>query len=195
MLFARLLILLPLVVAAYIGKTQPLPNLTVNLPLPPAIEQSAFTEKELKCAADMVLGEAGGEPFAGQVAAAAVAIRRSLSAQWPFDLCSVVREPNQFYGYAKRRKTDEQALASVRYAVAHLGDFPEAYYFHRKEIKGNYAFQYTIGNHTFYRKQARSHFNSGNDSGHVVVSTNLLQISSGRKRSSLSASVGTISLH
>jgi hypothetical protein len=194
MLFARLLILLPLVAAAYIGKSQPLPNLTVNLPLPPAIEQSAFTEKELKCAADMVFGEAGGEPFAGKVAAAAVAIRRSLSAQWPFDLCSVVREPNQFYGYALRKKTDEQSLASVRYAVAHLWDFPEAYYFHRKEIKGNYAFQYTIGNHTFYRRKVRRSFAASDDHYHMAIGASILHTSSGRKRDSLSASTGAISL-
>jgi hypothetical protein len=190
---ARLLILLPLVAAAYIGKTRPIPNLVIELKVPAIEVSTVFSEKELKCAADMVYGEAGGEPFKGQAAVAAVAIRRSLSARWSFDLCNVIREPNQFYGYSKRKHTNKQSLKSVRYAVFHLQDFPEAYYFHRKEIKGNYAFQYTIGNHTFYRRhRAASHSVS---EFYMDSSKDVLQPTSGRKRNELSASAGTISLH
>lgn len=148
----RLLILIPLVFAAYVGKAEPKPNLVVAIPVPPAKEQPVFSQEELKCAADMVAGEAGSESFKGRAAVAAVAIRRSLSAKWPDDLCDVVRELNQFYGYSKRRHTDSGSLSSVRYAITHLVDYPEAFYFHRKEIPEASPYQYTIGNHTFYRK-------------------------------------------
>lgn len=151
----RLLILIPLVFAAYIGKAQPKPNLVVQIPVPPAKEQPAFSQEELKCAADMVAGEAGSEPFEGRAAVAAVAIRRSLSPKWPNDLCSVVRELNQFYGYSNRKHVDRQSLASVHYAISHLGKYPEAFYFHRKEIPEDAPFQYTIGNHTFYKRKNR----------------------------------------
>jgi spore germination cell wall hydrolase CwlJ-like protein len=149
---ARILILLPLAIAAFICKSQPIPDRVVEIQVPPAVTTQAFTEAEIKCAADMVFGEAGSEPFDGMVAAAAVAIRRSLSSRWDFDLCKVVKEPGQFYGYSKRKKTDIRSERSVRFAIKHYGEYPEAYYFHRKEIKGNYAAQYTIGNHTFYRR-------------------------------------------
>lgn len=146
-----------------------MPNVVLNLELPAAVSEQPFSEKEIRCTAEMVYGEAGSEPFQGKVAAAAVAIRRSIAANWPTDLCGVVQEPNQFYGYRRfPDKVLEESLRSVRYAIDHLGDIPEAMYFHRKEIKGNYASQYTIGNHTFYMRGARRNGSARVSGGNVA---------------------------
>lgn len=152
---ARFLIILPILVAAYIGKFAPIPDLSIVIPVPEIVVSPAFTKEEVKCAADMVFGEARGEPFQGQVAVAAVAIRRSLSVKYPYDLCKVVTEPNQFYGYTKRKRAAPRAVKSVKYAIAHLGEIQPAMYFHRKEIADNYATHYIVGNHVFFTKHKR----------------------------------------
>lgn len=137
--------------------------MTIPLKLPSAISTPPFSEREIKCVADMVFGEAGGEPFEGKVAVAAVALRRSLEAQWPDDLCDVVREPNQFYGYSKRGNEDylHESIASVRYAIVHLGEIPRATFFHRKEMGEKNEEQYVIGNHLFYSNRGSSRLLSG----------------------------------
>ena len=146
---------MPLIFAAYVGKSEPLRNVQVQLQIPEYKETPVFTQKERECVRDMVYGEAGSEPFEGKVAAASVAIFRSLESNWMGDLCKVVREPSQFYGYKHQPKDTpwlKESMRSVDYAIAHISELRVVYYFHRKEIKGNYAYQFQIGNHTFYRR-------------------------------------------
>lgn len=150
----RCLILLPLVVVAYAAKTAPLPNVIVSLEVPAAYSAPAFSEKELTCVRDMVYGEARGEPFLGQAAVAAVAIRRSIEAHWPYDLCAVVQQHNQFHGYKKFKDSAQlrKTMRSVEYALNNMDEFPEALFFHRKDMGRSYANQYVVGNHLFYTR-------------------------------------------
>ena len=57
---------------------------------------AGYSRAELRCLARAVYFEAGHEPIEGQVAIAEVVIARSQDRRWKGDLCSTIRQPNQF---------------------------------------------------------------------------------------------------
>jgi spore germination cell wall hydrolase CwlJ-like protein len=57
---------------------------------------AGYSRAELRCLARAVYFEAGHEPLEGQVAIAEVVIARSQDPRWKGDLCSTIRQPNQF---------------------------------------------------------------------------------------------------
>lgn len=57
----------------------------------------AQRERELECLTKNIYYEAGTEPFEGKVAVAQVTINRTLSKDFPKDICSVVYERNIVY--------------------------------------------------------------------------------------------------
>lgn len=54
-------------------------------------------ERQLKCMADNVYWEAGGEPAEGKIAVAQVVMNRAASSQFPSDVCQVIYQKNVFY--------------------------------------------------------------------------------------------------
>jgi len=108
----------------------------------------------------MVLQEASGEPFLGQVAVAGVAIDRMKSPAWPNDMPNVIYQPNQFEAMLTLRdhSLNEIALARKAVAWAWRGLRPcgqAAYWFHNLSIKKpktwTFAkFRCQINNHKFY---------------------------------------------
>lgn len=142
------------------------PLQTVSIALPePVATPPAWSQAELGCLARMIYGEARNQPYAGQVAVAAVAVNRSLKARWAGDLCSVVKAKGQFQGYRDRvrprNQVDtlawEQALRAAQHATDGYGTLPKSYqssyFFHAKAAKGFDRWatpQGRIGDHVFY---------------------------------------------
>ena len=56
-------------------------------------------DKELKCLANNIYYEAGGENFEGKVAVAQVTINRTQDENFPNDVCGVVYQKNVVYKY------------------------------------------------------------------------------------------------
>ena len=62
--------------------------------------QPAFSEREVRCVQRTIFGEARNQSYPAQVAVGASLVTRSLSGNYPSDLCSVARQASQFKGYA-----------------------------------------------------------------------------------------------
>ena len=60
------------------------------------ISEVTFVEGDLKILASIIYCEAGGEPYAGQLAVGAVVINRLLNSRYPDTLVGVVYQPYQF---------------------------------------------------------------------------------------------------
>lgn len=73
--------------------------LTLSLPVPAKKIPPAWSDVEIKCLALTIYGEARNQPFHGQVAVGAVVVSRSLSPDFPKELCEVVKQKKQFAGY------------------------------------------------------------------------------------------------
>lgn len=140
---------------------------TIALELPAAqAVPAAWSEAELLCLTRMVYGEARNQPYAGQVAVAAVAVNRNLHGRGN-DLCTVVSEPGQFSGYRLwpvpfnliERQAWDRAVLAAHQATEGYGTLPESYrtsfFFHSgsdprfkwANVKGR------LGDHIFYGQE------------------------------------------
>lgn len=140
---------------------------TVELSTPLERSELPFTTREIECVRRTVYGEAKGEPYQVQLAVAATIVNRSLSANWPDDLCKVVRQPNQFQGYSSvitlygdaEIEAWDTALQASIVATTFYGtlplDYRRALYFHtagKGDWRKQHALLWTIGRMTFYGK-------------------------------------------
>jgi spore germination cell wall hydrolase CwlJ-like protein len=58
---------------------------------------AAVRDRQLQCLAKNIYHEAGGEPFEGKVAVAQVTMNRTLSGQFPEDVCKTIYQKNIVY--------------------------------------------------------------------------------------------------
>ena len=119
------------------------------------ISEVSFEEGDRKLLANIIYCEAGGEPYAGQLAVGAVVINRVLSGVFPDTVVGVVYQNNQFSPVASGRLA--LALAEDRATAACYKAADEAMagqnnvgscVFFRTPIEGLNGIR--IGNHVFY---------------------------------------------
>ena len=112
----------------------------------------------------MVLQEAAGEAFTGQVAVAGVAFDRMKDRRWPFTEHDVVYQPAQFTGMGLRlRSYSRQQIAKAREAVvsALLGARPcgKVLWYHTTKVKPSWRKRLQVrcklGAHIFYADLSR----------------------------------------
>lgn len=109
--------------------------------LSPSVPLLQFDEDELQCLRNVIYGEARGEPIMTQIAVAATVLNRSYHVDWPSNLCSVIKQKNQFHGYREtirlNNRIDVESWDLARdvalYVTHNYGSLPEglysAYYF------------------------------------------------------------------
>lgn len=109
----------------------------------------------------MVLQEAGGEPYAGMVAVAAVALDRMEDRRWPSTAHGVVYQPAQFSAMSLRmRRYNKREVRQARAAVAHARAGwrpcgPGVFWYYAAWSKPpywakSYRFKCAIGDHLFF---------------------------------------------
>lgn len=119
------------------------------------ISQVSFAEEDRYLLANLIYCEAGGEPYAGQLAVGAVVINRLLSSVYPDTVTGVIYQRGQFspvasgrlaLALAENRATDRcyQAADEAMSGVSNVGD---CVYF-RTPIEGLSGI--SIGGHIFY---------------------------------------------
>lgn len=119
------------------------------------ISQVSFAEEDRYLLANLIYCEAGGEPYAGQLAVGAVVINRLLSSVYPDTVTGVIYQRGQFspvasgrlaLALAEDRATDRcyQAADEAMSGVSNVGD---CVYF-RTPIEGLSGI--SIGGHIFY---------------------------------------------
>ncbi len=119
------------------------------------ISEVSFAEGDRYLLANLIYCEAGGEPYAGQLAVGAVVINRLLSSVYPDTVTGVIYQSAQFspvasgrlaLALAENRATDRcyQAADEAMSGVSNVGD---CVYF-RTPIEGLSGI--SIGNHIFY---------------------------------------------
>lgn len=108
---------------------------TVQLDLPENQPTSLYSVAEVRCVQRTVFGEARNQKFAAQVAVAATIVNRSLAGTYPADLCRIVKQSDQYYGYsASVALTNDaeiaawdSAVAATEYALYQYGSLPSNY--------------------------------------------------------------------
>lgn len=127
-----------------------------------AAQDSALSDRELRCLAAGVFYESKGEPLAGQLAVAQTIINRSKSGRFPKSICSVLTQAGQF-SFVRRgvvpdaagRNGWTTAVAVAKVAHADLWDSvaAKALFFHARRVSPGWKMQKiaSIGNHVFYR--------------------------------------------
>lgn len=119
------------------------------------ISEVTFEEGDRKLLANIIYCEAGGEPYAGQLAVGAVVINRVLSGVFPNTVVGVVYQKNQFSPVASGRLAlalaEDRATAScykaADEAMAGQNNVGSCVFF-RTPIEGLNGIR--IGNHIFY---------------------------------------------
>ena len=120
------------------------------------ISEVSFAEGDRYLLANLIYCEAGGEPYAGQVAVGSVVINRLLSSVYPDTITGVIYQPRQFspvasgrlaLALAEGRATVQcyQAADEVMKGTTNVGN---CVYF-RTPVDGIMP-KYTIGGHIFY---------------------------------------------
>lgn len=120
------------------------------------ISEVTFVDGDLKIMASIIYCEAGGEPYAGQLAVGAVVMNRVLSSRYPDTLVGVVYQPYQFSPVLSGRMeialTENKATQSCYNAAAEamsgVTNVDGCLYF-RTPIDGVIP-KYVIGGHIFY---------------------------------------------
>jgi len=120
------------------------------------ISEVTFVEGDLKILASIIYCEAGGEPYAGQLAVGAVAINRLLSSRYPDTLVGVIYQPYQFSPVLSGRmeialtqnKATQSCYNAATEAMSGVTNVDGCLYF-RTPIEGVIP-KYVIGGHIFY---------------------------------------------
>lgn len=119
------------------------------------ISDITFTESDRKLLANLIYCEAGGEPYAGQVAVGAVVINRLLSYQFPDTLVGVIYQKRQFSPVGSGRlelalaadKATPSCYKAADEAMSGLSNVGNCVFF-RTPIPGLTGI--SIGGHIFY---------------------------------------------
>jgi len=116
------------------------------------------TSEEVELLARVVQAEAGGEPFEGKVAVAAVILNRVRSSRYPDSVWEVLHQPGQFTPVEQGKlpkKADASCVEAVRRALAGEDPTGGALFFYNPHTTQSAEFWATkqvikrIGNHNF----------------------------------------------
>lgn len=119
------------------------------------ISDVTFAEGDLKLLANLIYCEAGGEPYAGQLAVGAVVINRVRSSKFPDTVVGVIYQKRQFSPVASGRlelaltadKATDKCYQAAREAMSGATNVGECVFF-RTPIDGLTGI--SIGGHIFY---------------------------------------------
>ncbi len=119
------------------------------------ISQVTFADGDRYLLANLIYCEAGGEPYAGQVAVGAVVINRLLSSKFPDTITGVIYQNKQFSPVASGRlalalannKATAACYQAADEAMAGVSNVGDCYFF-RTPIEGLTGI--SIGGHIFY---------------------------------------------
>jgi len=119
------------------------------------ISEVTFAEGDRYLLANLIYCEAGGEPYAGQVAVGAVVINRVLSSKFPDTVVGVIYQKRQFSPVGSgrlelalaRNKATESCYKAADEAMAGLSNVGNCVFF-RTPIPGLTGI--SIGGHIFY---------------------------------------------
>ena len=119
------------------------------------ISDVTFADGDLKLLANLIYCEAGGEPYAGQLAVGAVVINRVRSAKFPDTVVGVIYQKSQFSPVASGRlelalaadKATDKCYQAAREAMAGATNVGDCVFF-RTPIEGLTGI--AIGGHIFY---------------------------------------------
>lgn len=119
------------------------------------ISEVSFAEGDRRLLANLIYCEAGGEPYAGQVAVGSVVINRVLSSKYPDTVVGVIYQGGQFSPVASGRldlalaadKATEKCYQAADEAMAGVTNVGNCVYF-RTPIEGLNGI--SIGGHIFY---------------------------------------------
>ncbi len=114
-----------------------------------------FADGDRYLLANLIYCEAGGEPYAGQVAVGAVVINRLLSSKFPDTITGVIYQNKQFSPVASGRlalalannKATAACYQAADEAMAGVSNVGDCYFF-RTPIEGLTGI--SIGGHIFY---------------------------------------------
>ena len=120
------------------------------------ISEVTFVDGDLKILASIIYCEAGGEPYAGQLAVGSVVINRVLNSRYPDTLVGVVYQPYQFSPVKSGRmeialaenKATQSCYNAATEAMSGVTNVDGCLYF-RTPIDGVTP-KYVIGGHIFY---------------------------------------------
>ncbi len=120
------------------------------------ISSVTFQDGDLKILASIIYCEAGGEPYAGQLAVGAVVINRLLSTRYPNTIVGVIYQPYQFSPVRSGRmeialannKATQSCYNAATEAMSGITNVENCLYF-RTPIEGVIP-RFTIGGHIFY---------------------------------------------
>ena len=119
------------------------------------ISEVSFAEGDRRLLANLIYCEAGGEPYAGQVAVGSVVINRVLSSKFPDTVVGVIYQSGQFSPVASGRldialasdKATESCYRAADEAMAGVTNVGTCVFF-RTPIEGLSGIN--IGGHVFY---------------------------------------------
>lgn len=119
------------------------------------ISQVSFAEEDRYLLANLIYCEAGGEPYAGQLAVGAVVINRLLSSVYPDTMTGVIYQRSQFSPVASGRlalalaenRATSRCYQAADEAMAGVSNVGDCVYF-RTPIEGLTGI--SIGGHIFY---------------------------------------------
>lgn len=120
-----------------------------------AFEQSN-DDRQIRCLAEAVYGEARGESNAGKIAVGNVIINRTQSRGFPHTICAVIDQPGQFT-YPRNGRADANSvnIAAAIYSRALNDNTYGAQYYHARYVNPAWSRRFAktavIGNHIFYR--------------------------------------------
>lgn len=120
------------------------------------ISEVSFAEGDRKLLANLIYCEAGGEPYAGQLAVGSVVINRLLSSKFPDSVVGVIYSPRQFSPVASGRlelalaadKATANCYRAADEAMSGVTNVENCIFF-RTPIEGITP-RFTIGGHIFY---------------------------------------------
>ncbi|WP_258361036.1 LysM peptidoglycan-binding domain-containing protein [Moorella sulfitireducens] len=127
---------------------------------PVASREASYSAGDLDLLARLVYGEARGEPYAGQVAVAAVAINRAKDARFPSTIAGVIYDPDAFTCVNDGQfylTPDATAYQAAREALRGYDPTGGALYFWNPALVPANSWVWTrtiitqIGNHVFAR--------------------------------------------
>lgn len=119
------------------------------------ISEVTFDEGDKKLLANLIYCEAGGEPYAGQLAVGAVVINRVLSSVYPDSVVGVIYQSGQFSPVASGRlelaltsdKATDNCYKAAEAAMSGMSNVGNCVYF-RTPVEGLTGI--SIGGHIFY---------------------------------------------
>ncbi len=162
------------VIPAQLGKTDeprlaPSLGFSFNYRLPALSSPIGASNAEVRLLAQLIMAEAGDEPYEGQIAVAAVVLNRVKSENFPNTIKSVIYEPGQFHtaNKLKRINPSETALRAANDALRGKDPSNGACYFYNPKTSSASGSNYfanainsgkmkvsaRIGNHVFVKEE------------------------------------------